>query len=460
MDCSREPSNAGKFVDELRRAYQEYLGVPSMIVAAFIVLGIGMVSLEQAQIPAVDRLRGTLSDLVFGDVDATRDILTSSAATLITITSITFTVLLLAVQQAASAMSTQIIDQFLRRPINQVLFGYFVGMSIYSLVILAAVRSDFSPVMSTALSFVFAGFALYFLAALVYITLTQMRSAIVVHAIHDETLKARQRWLPLLATTRRTPQLQATNEVSVLSRGDGYVDRVELATIRRALPSPCHDCEVVLRVRIGSYVAHGDEVARIRTSAGIDTPSLSEKVLRAIKLTRARDLDHDPAHGVEQIMNIGWTSISSAQHNPSAGAQAIHALRDLLALWSTAETPRADGTQAPIVYEDDLPILPLRAIESLAVAAVESRQHQSFGHALRAIGSMYGRLPPDLQMEVEAIVLRLISGLKNQVLTTELDEALEEVARMFERAGRRVVADAVRRARAEQRAVVARLVSE
>src|SRR5690606_14302477 len=132
-----------------------------------------------------------------------RDILTAAAATLITITSITFTVLLLAVQQAAGAMGTQIIDQFLRRPINQLVFGYFVGMSIYSLIVLAAVHEEFNPILSTLLAFVFSGVALYLLAALVYVTLTQMRPAIVIHAIHDGTLAARKRQLPIIMRTRR-----------------------------------------------------------------------------------------------------------------------------------------------------------------------------------------------------------------------------------------------------------------
>lgn len=457
MDCSREPSNASKFIDELHRAYQEYLGTPTLIIGGFVLLGILMAIIEQAGIPAVDRLRQDLSGFVFGDADSAREILISSAATLITITSITFTVLLLAVQQAASAMSTQIIDQFLRRPINQILFGYFVGMSIYTLITLAAIRPDFSPVLSTVLGFIFAGLALYFLAALVYITLTQMRSAIVIHAIHDETLNTRQRQLPLLARTRRAAQLPDTRRTSVRSRGDGYVNDVHLPTLERPLSALGSGTEVVLKVRIGSYVAHGDEVAEIRTLAQADTAALQEAVLRALKLSRARDLQRDAAHGVEQIMNIGWTSISSAQHSPSAGAQAIHALRDLLAEWSAAKEPPPAPDKLPVVYHDNITVLPLRAIESLAVAAVESRQHQSFGHVLLALAAIFDRLPRELRIEAEAMILRLLPGLKNQLLTTELDEALQSVGETLQAAGCEKIAEAVRKARTHERGEVARL---
>ncbi|TFW09827.1 DUF2254 domain-containing protein, partial [Oxalobacteraceae bacterium OM1] len=463
MDCSREPSNFGKFTDELSRAFHEYLGTPTIIIAAFVVLGIGMAELEQSGIPAVNALRESLHAMVFGNVEATREILISSAQTLITITSITFTVLLLAVQQAASAMSTQIIDQFLRRPINQVLFGYFVGMSLYTLITLAVIGPEFNPVLSTALGFVFAGIALYFLAALVYITLTQMRSGIVIHAIHDETLNARLRMLPLLARTGRAPRLAGVADlhtVPVRSRGDGYISNIDLDLIERTLPAGADELEIVLKVRIGSYVAHDDLVAEIRSTRTPAAPNLVETVLRALKLSRARDLQLDAGHGVEQIMNIGWTSISSAQHSPAAGAQAIHALRDLLASWSTpeplAQMPRG-VRPLPVVYDDNIVILPLRSLESLAVAAVESRQHQSFGHVVQAIATMYGRLPLELRMMSEAMLLRILRGLEHELLTFELDEALKHAAERLEAAGGARIAECVRKCRMQERAEVARM---
>ena len=454
MDCSREPSNLGKFTDELVRAYREYLGVPSLIIVGFIALALGMAALEQGKIPEIDALRHSLSASVFGDVEYTREILISSAATLITITSITFTVLLLAVQQAASAMSTQIIDQFLRRPVNQFLFGYFVGMSIYTLIILAVVREDFSPVLSTTLAFFFAGIALYFLAALVYITLTQMRSTIVIHAIHDVTLQARRRQLPLLRRTRRAPQLAGAKGTAVRSRGDGYVSDIRLTLIEKALPAD-DDVEIVLKVRIGSYVAHRDEVAEIRSRVPRDTHALQEAVLKAVRLSRARDLQRDAGNGVEQILNIGWVSVSSGQHSPSAGAEAIHALQDLLSEWSI-EPAEEDTDALPVVYRDRIAILPLRGIESLAVASIESRQHQSFGHVLQALAAMFDRLPENLREEAEAMVLRMLTWLGNQVLTVELQEALERVADIFDAAGRQHVALAVRKALVREEAAQTR----
>ena len=447
MDASRQPSNFSKFTDELRRAFQEYLSVPTVIILVFLALAAVMIAIEKSEIAAVDRLRVTLTDQVFGDGDSTRDILTAAAATLITITSITFTVLLLAVQQAAGAMGTQIIDQFLRRPINQLVFGYFVGMSIYSLIVLAAVHEEFNPILSTLLAFVFSGVALYLLAALVYVTLTQMRPAIVIHAIHDGTLVARKRQLPIIMRTRRSPRINDGGRIAVHSRGDGYVGYVDLDLLDKAIGGRRQDLEIVLQVQIGSYVALGDAIAEIRTLSDIDTAGLQEAIRRAVKLGRARDLQYDPLHGIEQIVNIGWTTISTAQQSPIAGAQAIDALRDLLAVWSGNEEGAENDEKLPIVYRDDIPSALLRAFESLAVAAGESRQHQNFALVLLVFAKMFERLPPAQRSLAEAIVPRILSGMGELVLTTELDEALMVLAAALDTAGSGATAEVVRQAR-------------
>ncbi len=127
MNASRLPSEFDKFRHEVRLAYKEYLTVPTIMIIAFAVLAIAMVALEKSDISWLDQLRVSIERITFGGASSTQTTLAAAAGALITITSITFTVLLLAVQQAAGSLSPEIVDQFLRRPFNQIAFGYFVG---------------------------------------------------------------------------------------------------------------------------------------------------------------------------------------------------------------------------------------------------------------------------------------------------------------------------------------------
>lgn len=445
MNAATEPRGINKFFDEVVRAFQEYLKLPSIVILIFIALGIGIPALEQAGIPLIDTLDARLGTVMLGDESSTRDILAGTAGALFTVASITFTVLLLAVQQAASTMTPQILDQFLRRPINGFVFGYFVGVPVYSLIVLASVHRNFNPVLATLVLLIFSAFALYLLAALVYVTVTQMRPAVVIHAIHDDVLRARKRQAALLKRTRREPASREETSVPIYGTTTGYVSYIDLERIERAIGNrPRDGFEIAFCIRIGTYLANGDLVAEIR-GAPPQGPveDLKSEILHAVRLGVARDLQYDPEHGIAQIVDIGWSTLSTAKHMPVSGAQTIHALRDLLGQLARPEEPAPDSERLPVVYEDPLPRLPVLALESLAVAATESQQAQTFALVLQTLGDMYGRLPGERQAEVESVIERVLPNVEKFVLTMGLDQSLAQLAENLERAGRRKTAELI-----------------
>ncbi|MDQ3518913.1 MAG: DUF2254 domain-containing protein, partial [Gemmatimonadota bacterium] len=74
---------------------------------------------------------GFLTKYAFIDAETTSNLLAAIAAGIITVTSITISLLLLAVQQGAGSMTTAVFDQFMRRRVNQTYFGFFIGLALY-----------------------------------------------------------------------------------------------------------------------------------------------------------------------------------------------------------------------------------------------------------------------------------------------------------------------------------------
>ncbi|MGI9088840.1 MAG: DUF2254 family protein [Chthoniobacterales bacterium] len=126
-----------KLGETLRRAFAEFLTIPSLVIAGFLLLAVGGYALDHVALPMLEPLRALLRGRIFRDAKATSDLLGTIGGSLITVTSITFSLLLLAVQQSAATLTPQVYDQFLRRRINQIYFGFFVGLSLYTLVVLA-----------------------------------------------------------------------------------------------------------------------------------------------------------------------------------------------------------------------------------------------------------------------------------------------------------------------------------
>lgn len=432
--------------ETIRRAFAEFLAFPSLIIAGFLALAAGSYAVDNAKLSWLEPLRTGLREWVFAEPAATSDLLGVIAAGIITVTSITISLLLLALQQAAAELTSEVYDQFLRRRHNQAYFGFFVGLSLYALVTLATVSQHFNPVLGASLAFLLTIVALYLLMALLYTTVNQMRPVEIIDEIHRHVLAARVRQLRFMARTRRSAREGSWREAPVTSVRHGYVTRIDLDALE-ALAGDAGGIEVVLRVSIGSYVSFGDTIAVLRSQTHSPAEEVQARVRETVRLERQRDLALDPAHGIEQLETIAWTSISTAKSDPAPGLMTIRSLRDVLARWAGEENESAPRPPAPVVYADDTPARLLDAFETLAVVSTESMQHHTFAEILRSFSILFDRLPPQQQARTEDIILRILSGLGDHILTAPLEAELTVLASALAAAGRTDTAEAVRRGR-------------
>jgi uncharacterized membrane protein len=134
----------------VHRALREFAAVPIVVVIAFAVLAGASIYGDRTHTPWLAHLRRTVGHFIGSNAASTT--LQAVATGLVTVTSITFSVLLLAVQQTASTLSPVVFDQFIRRRINQFLLGFFVGLVLFSYVTLAAVQNKPPPILGAALA--------------------------------------------------------------------------------------------------------------------------------------------------------------------------------------------------------------------------------------------------------------------------------------------------------------------
>lgn len=465
-DATPGPQRGGRIAglwEDIRRAFGEFLAVPVVIIVAFLLLAVGMYLVDHTRTGWIQTLRGSLEDHVFADAEATSDLLGTIASSLIGITAFSFGLLLLAVQQTAGSMTSHVVDQFLRRRVNQFYFGFFVGLALYSLAILATVAEPYNPIVGAAVALLLMGVSLCLLLLLLYTTINQIRPVVVIEALHDLVLAARERQLPMIHRTRREPSRDGGVRVPVRSTRNGYVVRLDLDGLEASLRTSRTDVEVVLEVSVGSFVAFEDRMAEIAAGTLAEAEKIGEVVLKSVHLESQRALSGDPAFGIEQILTIAWTSVSTSKSNPAPGLLAIQALRDILARWNPhreASSPGASEPQEkvlPVVYEDDVMDELMDALETLAVVSTESMQHQNYAEVLRVFEVLFERLSPALQDRSENLILRILSGLGDHILTVDLDRQLTGLVRALGEAGRSATANAVHQAQEELRTSIGRL---
>ncbi|MDQ3248725.1 MAG: DUF2254 domain-containing protein [Chloroflexota bacterium] len=443
--------------DTIRRAFAEFLALPTWIILGFLLLAIGFYFLDRAEITWLTPLRTILRTRVFANAQATSDLLSTIASGIITVTSITISLLLLALQQSAASLSSAVFDQFLRRPHNQIYFGFFVGLALYTLVTLATVDDPFNPVFGASLAFLLTVVALYLLIVLLYTTVNQTRPIEIIETIHDHTLAARIRQLDLIHKTRRTAQSDGHVCTPVTTTKRGFVTHIDIAALGAAADQQAGEVEIVLRVSIGAYLAFQDVLGTVRAQNEGAAAAIGEVVRRTIHLERQRDITVDPAYGIEQLEMVAWTSISTSKSNPQPGLLTIRSLRDILARWSVEEDKAADAQPFPVVYQDNVVEQLMDTFETLAVVSSESMQHQNFIEVVHTFALMFDRLPAPWQARTEDLILRILSALGDHVLTAQLDLALTDLIKTLTASARFETAAAVRTAQDQLRLSIGKL---
>ena len=446
-----DPTNRDRVGDAgvaLRRALDEFLGIPILLVAGSILLALATYLLDAAELSAIQGVRRFMSQHVFADAQATSSLLAAIATSVVTVTSITFSLLLIAVQQAASTLSTQVFDQFMQRRANQVFFGYFLGVGLLALLTLATVTSDFNPVIGGTVVLALTIVALMMLPLVIYSTLDQMRPAEIISSIRSHGLAARQQQTPFLARTRRRSLAKGAG-IRVDSSRTGFVARIDLDALDRVLERLGPGAEVELAREIGSFVAFGDTLATLRGAVGATTDRMAE-IEAAIRLDRERDLRSDPAQALAQLETIGWTTTSSSKQNPHGGLLVVFHLQDLIARWgrqsNEAQADRAEPpppTASAVVYRDGLLDEAIGTLASMTVVASEGMQHQVAAAAYRAFARTYAYLPPDERRTAATSVERSLTALADHVVTIELEDALRELVSSLQSNGAGATAAAV-----------------
>ena len=257
---------------------------------------------------------------------------------------------------------------------------------------------------------------------MIYSAIEQMRPSAILESIHDHTLAGtRAPTRPCCGGPGARPGT-GPPRCTVRAASDGFIAAIDLdrprggAAAARGPRWPCTCRSAPMRRLATRSPRCGRRRGRLA--------ALADAVERAVRLERERDLERDPAFGLEQIETIAWTTISTSKQDPIRDwkRSATCAICWRAGLWPTRRKTEAQvDARLAIVYPDDVLERLMGTIESLTVVASESMQHQVYADILRGLAITLDRLPPPLARRTEEVVLRSLAGLGDQILTAELD---------------------------------------
>jgi uncharacterized membrane protein len=297
---------------------------------------------------AVPRISAWVPKALFpshADPQVAQVILAAIAASIMTVVSIVFAILLMTLTLASMQFSPRIIVSFVRDRVTQWTLGIFLGTFSYCMAALPAARSlpyPFAPV-ATVLGAML--LALACVAWLLYF-IHHISQAISVNHIVDriasETEAMIDEMMPQPRRNSRLADNEAINpntwETPVLSDVSGYIRLIDT----EQLVARAKDYRVKVRVlrRVGQFVPAGIPLLMVYKGERLASEGISE-LRSAFDFGPSRTLQQDLEFGALQIVDIALKAISPAVNDPSTAISCVDQLSRILIRFASRELPES-----------------------------------------------------------------------------------------------------------------------
>jgi len=362
------------------------------------------------------------------DPQVAQVILAGIAASIMTVVSIVFAILLMTLTLASMQFSPRIIVSFSRDRVTQWTLGIFLGTFSYCMAALPTARSlphPFAPVGTVlgamVLALVCVGLLLFFIH--------HISQAISVNHIVDRIAEETEAMIgEIMPWPHRLNRLKDTellrpnpSEVAVLSVDSGYIRFIDTRRLA-ALAKHYHVSIRVLR-RVGHFVPAGIPLMMV-SKGGRLLPEGTAELLAAFDFGPTRTLQQDVEFGVLQIVDIALKAISPAVNDPTTAISCVDQLSRILIRFASREPPEELLYDPPGIVRASIGWI---RFERLLDAAFEQiRMYSTRDVAvslrlLRALGDIASSTPdPEFRRILVERGVRTVAGCAEQLGEEEL----------------------------------------
>lgn len=359
-----------------------------------------------------------------GGPDGAQAMLQAVATSVITVTTLVFTLTVVALQLASTQFSPRLLRTFLRLPANQFVLSTFIATFVYCLVVLRWVRVAqpvFLPRLAVSVAFLL---VLLSVAALVFFLshiTTEIRISTLMWRVEHDTLETVDRVHPepyVADTAAAQLPSRPIHAVPLPSQGSGIVQAVAAESLRRIGHE--HGVMLVLACRVGDRLVREGTVAWTWSPDGTfraeSLGPLTDAVAEAVTIGYERTMQQDISYGVRQLTDVAVKAMSPGVNDPTTAVDAVGHLTAVL-------TVLARRRLEPLVVTED---------DAVGFALDRPSFDDYLGMAVSQI-RRYGAREPD--------VLLALLDLCREVTETALDpqqvSAVREQVRLIVAAGRR-----------------------
>ena len=294
-----------------------------------------MLALALAQI-RFDRDSGFRAVMWPGDAAAASTMVQAVATSVISVTALTFSLTVVALQLASQQFSPRLLREFTRDPVTRLVLAILVGTFALALSALRELRAtEPVPVLVVVAVFLMGFVALAALLGFITHIVRVLRVDTMMLTVHDQTARAIDHFYPRYGDQQpRSPaelRLVPQQGALIAATKSGFVHLIDVAGLVEGARD--QDGVVQVQVRAGDHVVRGAPLAKAWDHGGgppADMAALIKVVTDTVLIGYERTLEQDAAYGFRQLQDIAVKALSPGINDPVTAAHSIGHMSDLL----------------------------------------------------------------------------------------------------------------------------------
>ena len=319
--------------------------MPSLIVLFSIALAVALIEADSA---GSDQWLARWPRLFGAGVEGARGMMSTIAASMMTVVGVTFSMILVVLALASSQYSSRILRNFMRSRVTQVVLGIFAGIFSYSLIVLRTIRGGDEGTFVPSLA-VFFGFALALggvgaLMFFIHYIASSIQASNIIATVANETIHTIELIFPEKLgqgpaenDDNPTPELLAKwNWQTVPARENGYIQGVDNAALLRV----AQDRNTVVRMDrgIGEFVVRDTALVSIAQQDPLNHETI-DALQATFTISRHRTVEQDAAFGIRQIVDVALKALSPGINDTTTAVMCVDYLTAILACLASRRIP-------------------------------------------------------------------------------------------------------------------------
>jgi uncharacterized membrane protein len=321
--------------------------VPTLMVAAAIGLSFGMIRLDKATAEQtwITSLGWTFSR----GPEGSRAVLSTVAASMMTIASVTFSITVVALQLASTQFGPRLLRNFMRDRGNQVAIGTFIATFTYCLLVLRTVNGTdaepFVPHISVTVGLLLALASLGVLIYFIHHAAESIQAERVIGEVSRELERAIDRLYPerLGENPSQPPQfdenataLAKTAPRTIASPASDYLQSIDVDRLLSLAQQ--HNLVLTLVQRPGKFCFKGGKLLDARPRERVDD-SVREPLQECFYFGSRRTLVQDIEYAIDQLVEVAVRALSPGVNDPFTAVNCVDRLGAALCTLAEREFP-------------------------------------------------------------------------------------------------------------------------